>query len=521
METARAIAAPSRGEARSFAAQLRAAAETLVMVAGSTVLGMLIAPRWGTAPVDLLYLVPVLAAAGLHGLGPGLLAAVASALAYNYFFTAPVHSFRIHSPADIVTVAMLFAVAVVTSELAARMRRQARIASANAARNATIAGFARRLLSCSSAEAIGRVACEELAALFECNAAIVSPGVAARAEVLAAVPADAPLTPSDMAAASFVLISGELAGRGAPRLNPAEWLFYPVRSEAGTLAAMGLARDDGQPPVARQQIELLTSLLDQCALALVRAALEGEIRGVAQLRERDRLRGALLSSVGHDLRTPLTAIRAAAAELRRHPARGDDAALVASLEAESTKLDRYIANLLDMARIEAGAVRLKTEAVDLVDAVAAASRDLARTLAGHPLHVHLPNGLPLVRADPHLLHHCLINLLDNAARYSGADTAITVSAAAADDGGVDLVIEDEGSGLKAGVDPFDRFAGLSGSDRQGGAGLGLAIVKAFAEAMGLAVAATNRADRPGAHFSLRFPEALVLSEAEAAGEPNA
>ena len=160
-------------------------------------------------------------------------------------------------------------------------------------------GFLRALEGLrASAEAIGRVACEELAALFECNAAIVSPGVAARAKVLAAVPDGAPLSPSDMAAASFVLVSGEPAGRGAPRLNPAEWLFYPVRSEAGTLAAMGLARDDGQPPVPRPQVELLVSLLDQCALALVRAELEVEMRGVAQLREHVRAAAVLAVLVG-------------------------------------------------------------------------------------------------------------------------------------------------------------------------------------------------------------------------------
>ena len=160
-------------EARSFAMLVRAYAEILAMVAASTLAGKLMAPAWGTGPIDLLYLPAVLAAACLHGLRPALFGAALSALAYNFFFTAPIHSFRIDRPADLVTVILLFVVATVTSQLAARMRTQARIASANAARNATIAGFARQLLSCSDPEAIGDVACREIATLFECNSVLL------------------------------------------------------------------------------------------------------------------------------------------------------------------------------------------------------------------------------------------------------------------------------------------------------------------------------------------------------------
>jgi two-component system sensor histidine kinase KdpD len=488
---------------RPFPALARTYAETLAMVAASTGLGLLIAPLWGNSPIDLLYLLPVLAAASLYGLRPGLFAAVASALAYNFFFTEPVHSLAVHSPADIVTMLMLFAVALVVSKLASAMRAQARIAAANAARIATIAGFAGRLLSCPTPAAIGAVTCGELAKLFDANAALVtSEGIAA------SEPADATLTPADTAAAAWVLEQGLIAGRGAPRLDPAEWLFFPVKAGPRVLAAFGLARGDGTPPVPEERIALLESLLDQAALALERAALEGEMRDVAALRERDRLRGALLSSVGHDLRTPLTAIIAAAAELRRRMP--GEAELVATLEAESATLERYIVNLLDMARIEAGAIRLRTEPVDLVDAVAAASRDLARALAGHAVSVGIPPDLPLVRADPHLLHHILINILDNAARHSGPTSPILISAGE-DEGGLFLSVRDEGPGLPgSGVD-FGRFARISGNDRTGGAGLGLAIVKGFADAMGIAVDAADRSDGKGALFTLRFPEALLLS----------
>jgi two-component system sensor histidine kinase KdpD len=497
---------------KPVATRIQAYAGAIAVVAASTLVGLWIAPRWGTAPVDMIYLPAVLAAAALWGLGPALFAGIAAALAYNFFFTEPVHTLRMNQVTDIVTVVVLLIVALVTSKLASDIRAQARLAEAHASRNATIAGFARRLLSCGSEEDIARTACAQLHRLFDCNAMLV--GGLPQPHVIAAVPEDNRLTPSDIAAAALAIESGESAGRGTARSQPAEWQFHPVRSEGSVLAAAGLARDDGVSPVDDDELPLLENLLDQVALALERARSEVDRQEVTALRERDRLRSALLSSVGHDLRTPLTTIIGAAGELRREG--GHDAALLATVEAEAAKLERYISNLLDMARIEAGAVKLKTEPVDLVDAVAAALRDLRASLAGREVVVDLPDDLPLVRADPQLLHHCLINLIDNAARYSPRAGAIRVGAAAAR-GGVRLTIEDEGPGLPQDEErALDAFTRIEGSDRKGGAGLGLAIVKSFAEAMGAAVTASNRDGARGAAFTLRFPKALVVTAAETA-----
>src|SRR6187551_434057 len=170
-------------------------AAALLMVAAATLAGLLIAPRWGTAPVVLLYLPPVLVAAIYGGLWPALAAAVASPLAYNFYFTAPYRTLLIHSPADAVTVVMLFLVAVVTSRLAGSLREQARLAAAHAARNATIAGFARRLLSCTGEEEIAGMTVQQLSHLFACNAVLVTGRDDPR--LVAGAPADMPLAPSD------------------------------------------------------------------------------------------------------------------------------------------------------------------------------------------------------------------------------------------------------------------------------------------------------------------------------------
>lgn len=316
----------------------------LLAVAAATLAGLLVAGHWSNNPVSLLYIPPVLAVAVIGGLRPSLLAAVLSTLAYNYFFTAPYHTLMIHSAADIVTVVALFLVAVVTSRLAGQLREQAMLAAAHAARNATIAGFARRLLSCAGTQAIADMTVRELSALFHCNAVLVVE--ADGPQMLACQPAGAMLAPSDLAAAALTLASGEPAGRGVQAINIVDWHFRPIASDDAVLAAAGLARDDGLPPIEESQVELLGNLLDQAALAFERARLERETREMATLRERDKLRTALLASIGEEVRPRLNAISAAVRAIKRSGLA--DKALVAEMAGEVVKLDRYVDNLVDL-----------------------------------------------------------------------------------------------------------------------------------------------------------------------------
>ena len=324
--------------------RIQAYAGAIAMVGLSTLVGLWIAPRWGTAPVDMIYLPAVLAAAALWGLGPAMAAGVLAALAYNFFFTAPIHTFRMDRVTDVVTVVILLIVALVTSQLAAAIRTQARLAAAHAARNATIAGFAGRLLSSADEQEITSVACTELGRLFSCNALIVA-GLP-EPHVLSAAPAGNRLTPSDVAAAALTLETGHPAGRGTEQAQPAEWVFYPVRSDDTVIAAAGLARDDGTLPVEERQQLLLVSLLDTLALALERARLDAETREFTATRERDRLRTNLLASIGQDLRPRLTAIDKAVRELRRSG--NGQQELASTIGAEAMQLDRYIANLVEL-----------------------------------------------------------------------------------------------------------------------------------------------------------------------------
>jgi two-component system sensor histidine kinase KdpD len=482
---------------------------SLLIVAGVTLVAWTMEAVLYLANVALLYLLPVMMAASLFGLRAGLFAGVMSSLAYNFFFLQPTGTLTINNPENVVTIVVLLSVAFVTSQFAARVRDQADLASSSARQNAALAGFSRQLTTIANDEELMQAICAELSRLFDSRACVLMPSPDGP-KLRAAFPPEDKLDHIERAAAQWVMDKGTPAGRGSDTLTASDWLFYPMQTARGVLGVAGLARDDGRDPVRADQVPLLLSLIDQAALVLERMQLEEEMRDVVQLKERDRLRAALLSSVSHDLRTPLTAILAAASEMRT----ANSSALIDTVEGEARRLNRFVANLLDMARVEAGALKLKIEPTDLTDAVASAVQDTRRTLEGHAIRLEVSPDLPLVRVDAQLFHHILINLLDNAGRYAEPGTPIAI-VAKRQMGELVLSILDEGPGLPPGREDlvFETFARFEGSDRsKGGTGLGLAIVKGFAEAMGLGVEAANRGEPKGARLSLHFPETALVRE---------
>ncbi len=460
--------------------------------------------------VGLLYLLPVMAAASFYGLRTGLFAGIASSLAYNFFFLPPVGTLSIANPENVVSVIVLLGIAFATSQLTARVRAQADLATASARSNATLAGFLRQITAVNDRGEAAQMICDDVRRLFGVEVILLVPSASAGLEVLAATDARYQLDTIDLAAATWAFDTNAPAGKGSGTLAASEWLFQPLAAGGRVLAVLGVARDDGADPIRADRLPLLTGLVDQAALVLERLRLETEMRDVDAVRTRDRLRAALLSSVSHDLRTPLTAVIAAADQLDH----GATPELVGTIKAESARLNRFVANLLDMARVEAGALKLNVDAIDLSDAVTGAAHDARRALEGHEVRLDVPPDLPLVRADPQLLHHCLLNLLDNAGRYGAPGTEIVIEGRHRY-GELRLTVLDHGPGLPPGreAEVFETFRRLEGSDRAiGGTGLGLAIVKAFAEAMGMGVEAANRDDDSGAAFALTFPAALIVRD---------
>jgi two-component system sensor histidine kinase KdpD len=481
---------------------------SLAMVAAMTALGRLLIEVIDLGNISLLYLVPVMFAAATFGLRAGLFAGLASSLAYNFFFLPPTGTLTVANPENVISILVLLGVAIVTSQFAARVRAQADLAQSSARQNAALASFSRLLTAAPDQDALMQAICAEVGRLLDVRAVILLPS-ADGPTLRAAVPPEDRLEQIERAAAQWAMDNAQPAGRGSATLTASDWLFHPLRTTRGVLGVLGLTRDDAREPVRSDQVPLLMSLLDQASIALDRMELEEASLRARQIDERDRLRSALLSSVSHDLRTPLTTILSAAQEMQRHPS----PELAETIEAEARRLNRFVSNLLDMVRVEAGALPMKVEATDLFDAAASAAHDTRASLAGHEVKVDISPNIPLVRVDPVLLHHCLINLLDNAGRYADAGTPITIRARRTAEA-IELSVIDQGPGIAPGNEKrvFETFTRLEGSDRaKHGTGLGLAIVKGFAEAMGLTVAASNNAEPHGACFTIRVPEALIIT----------
>ena len=328
--------------------------------------------------------------------------------------------------------------------------------------------------------------------------------------VRAAYPPEDTLDEADLAAAKWCWQNNQPAGRGADTLPGAKRLFLPMRTGRGPIAVVGLDSDRPGALLIPDQHRLLSALADQAALAIERINLARDIEQVRVAAETERLRSALLTSISHDLRTPLASILGSATSLKnyRHTlGEADQDELIGTIQEEAERLNRFISNLLDMTRLESGALKPQAEFCDIGDIVGSALARAGKVLGRHRVLVDLGDGLPMLSLDPVLFEQVLFNLLDNAAKYSPASTEIRVSARQ-ENGVVRVRVSDEGEGIR----PrdleriFDKFYRVhAGDGRRVGTGLGLAICRGFVEAMGGAIIAGNRSDRSGAVFTISFP----------------
>lgn len=488
----------------------REASEILVplgLVAVTVLLGLLVEPLVGYGAVDLLFLLPVIVAATLFGLRRGLTTTILSALAYNFFFIPPIHAFTIADPRNVITLVMLAAVAVVASQLAGQQKARATIGTRQARDNAAVAAFGQRLASLSGAEETAEAVTSELAGLLGVQTILLARSGTGLC-LLAATPPGNMLDAIDEASASWAFDKGVPAGCFTDTLTASDWQFHPLKTAVGTLAVLGISDPEGANPLPSDRALLFTTAIGQAALAWERIQLEADARAVGELRSRDELRSTLLASIGHDLRTPLTAVVGAVEALHRDGVRNP---AMDMLRQETRRLARFFADLIDMTRVEANALVPQMQPIDLTDAVSAALSDLGTELADHQVTVDVAPDLPLVQTDPRLLHHMLINLLSNAATYTPAGTQVAVKAEAGDQDALVLSIADDGPGLPPELANrvFERFQKGDVSDRTGGTGLGLAIVKGFGDALGIETQASNRPEG-GASFRLIFPQALLV-----------
>ncbi len=476
---------------------------SLLLVGLSTLLGDLVFGRTQVADVVMVYLLAIVLVSLRWGLVESLSAAIASVLAFDYFFVPPYHTFAVADLRHIATFGIMFLVATVISGLTRRVRDQAEAARLRELRTASLYALSRALATAKTTTDVVLAGAKHVQDLFGAKAAILLLQDGGLREA-SSLDGTFQLDDKERGVAEWVATHGRPAGLGTETLPSSSALHLPLEGAServGVLAVAPSERDRFERHDERQHLDAFAA---QIAAALERTRL-AELAAAARLRvEAEQLRNSLLSSVSHDLRTPLAVITGTASTLLNDAVAPDvRRELLETIVQEADRLARLVRNLLDMTRLEAGAVQVKKEWQPLEEAVGAALERMETSLAGRAIETALPADLPLVPFDSVLLQQVLVNLLENAVKYTPSGSPITISASR-HDGAVEVTVADRGPGLSAGEEDriFEKFYRAQ-KGRGGGVGLGLTICRGIVTAHGGRIWATNRHGGGAAfHFSL-------------------
>ena len=503
---------PPKGLFSSTAVAFAIAAVGTAILAGEMLVTWIELPN-----LSMVFLTAVLVCAVNQGTVAAIWAAIFSFLAYNFFFIEPLYTFTVAKPHELFALIMFLLVAILTGGLAGRVREQSRGASRRAEQTRALYDFTRRLSGTAKLDDVLWAICAQTARTAG-GRAIVLLADGDNLSIRNAFPPEDRLGPGEWAAARSSFESRRTTGWRSDTLPNAQFQFRPLKSPRATLGVVGLQPENFREPLALETERMLEALLDQAALAIERTMLVDESAKANALAESERLRSALLSSISHDLRTPLSSILGSVTTIRdfgprlSEPDRDD---LLAAIEEEARRLQRFVANLLDMTRLESGAIEVRRDWVDVADAVRSATDRIHKAFSQRQVDITIEPGLPLVRGDGSLIEQMVFNLLDNANKYSPAETTVAVHVRR-DGADVVLSVRDQGVGIpKQDLERvFEKFYRSKAHDgRPAGTGLGLAICRGIATAMG----GTIRAESPakngkGTRIVIRLPAAELETE---------
>jgi two-component system sensor histidine kinase KdpD len=485
----------------------------LLAVVLSTLIAWAMLPYFALANLIMVYLVGVVIVATRCGRGPSILASLLSVAAFDFFFVPPYLTFAVSDVEYVITFSVMLLVGLVVSTLTVRLRQQVNVAQQREQRVGALYAMSREFASNRGIEKVLRAAVRNIHQMFDSQVVILLPTAVGRLQAWGNVAGwwgdgvneRTVFAPDahEHGVAQWVYDHGQMAGQSTDTLSGAKALYLPLNGSRGTIGVLGVRPSQPGRFLAPEQLHLLETFASQAALALERVELAREAHQAQMRAETEQMRSSLLSSVSHDLRTPLAAITGALSGLREGGAALDTATradLIQMAYDEAERLNRLVGNLLDMTRIESRGVQVQKEWQPLEEVIGAALTRLDQQLSGRSLTAALPPDLPLVPLDSVLIEQVLINLLENAIKYTPPDTPIEISATAAPDA-VTVAVADRGPGIPPGdeqriFEKFYRAAAITG-----GVGLGLAICKGMVEAHGGRIWAENR---PGGGALFRF-----------------
>lgn len=455
----------------------------------------------------LVYLFGVVLLAFFVGRGPTFLTATASALLWDYFFLPPRGSFRLTHFSDVMMFAMYFVVAVVLGQLVSRIRWQERAERRREERSTALYLLTRDLADAANVDEMAQRLVRQATQAFNARIAILLRSESSNSLASAAHPASTfPVSEKEQSVAAWAFRFGKAAGRFTDNLPSAGAIFVPMQTNRGAVGVLGVEWPSDQQPTLEQR-DLLQAFARQSALVLDRLRLDSEGQKALLVAESEKLSKALLNSISHELRTPIAAITAGAsalAELKGNEPQALQKNLAGEIQQSASRLNRLVSNLLDMTRLESGAVKPRLEWCDVADLINVALRHNERELANHPVNISIPQPLPLVKMDFVLIEQVINNLLLNAANYTPAGTPVEVKAWTVPEA-MAISVADRGPGLPPETlsHVFDKFYRVPGAPA-GGTGLGLSIVKGLVEAHGGRVEVQNRPGG-GAEFTIYLP----------------
>lgn len=458
------------------------------------------------ANIVMIFLAGVALVAARIGRGPSVAAAIASVLAFDYFFVPPRLTFAVSDTQYIITFAVMLGIGLLISELTSRLQAQLRASQQQEKRTAQLFRMTRQLSELAGSDFLVRTSGRQLEEIFDGEVVLFLREPSGELSLRFGERSAVVEQPINQVVAQWVATNGKTAGAHTDTLPNATALFVPLAGSQGIVGALGVAPKDQNRLLDPEQVRLLETCGSLIALSIERDQSMLEAHEAQLQVQAEQLRNSLLNSVSHDLRTPLATIAGTASSLLEHASIEDREPLQTVVE-ESRRLARLVENLLDMARLDSGSIVLSRQWHVLEEIVGVALNTAKRELKDHEIRVTIPADFPLLQIDGFLIEQLLVNLLENASRYTPAGSELEI-AAVAKDRRAEIHIADNGPGLPPGSEDkvFNKFfrGSTMSPDGRRGVGLGLAICQAIVQAHGGTITAANRPEG-GAEFIVSLP----------------